>query len=257
MARKGNFNFGVNWLAYSTHAFNSNAFSDAKLSLTTLIGREKISGATFLDVGSGSGIFSLAARALGASHVTGIDISPESVEAAQANAKRLNMSDITFFQHDILSDNPGSLSRYDVVYSWGVLHHTGDLWQAMEKTVMHVTPRGLLVLAIYNRHWSSPIWRAIKRTYTASPRLIQQAMISVFYAVIYVTKLIATRSNPLSRRRGMNFYYDVVDWVGGYPYEYASPEEVITFLQKHSFHLLKMVPTPLPTGNNEFVFQKM
>lgn len=256
MALKERFNFGVNWLAYSGRAFNSKAFTEAQTSLGTLIGREKISGATFLDIGSGSGIFSLGARALGANHVTGIDISEESVEAAEANARRLNISDVTFHRQDIFS-NDSNLATYDIVYSWGVLHHTGDLWQALTKAASHVTPGGLLVIAIYNRHWSSPIWHAIKRTYTASPRLLQKIIIYIFYAVIYLTKLMVTGKNPLSRRRGMNFYYDVVDWIGGYPYEYASAEEVRTFLEKHSFRLQKMVPTPLPTGNNEFVFQKL
>jgi SAM-dependent methyltransferase len=256
MSQTRHFNFGKNWQQYSSHAFDLEAFEAAKNSLLALIERHDIKDKTFLDIGSGSGIFALAAHALGAKQVLGIDVSPESVQAAVTNAQRLGMQNVTFKQKNILSTSAAEVGTFDIVYSWGVLHHTGQMWPAIARASALVNPDGLFVIAIYNKHWSSPWWTGIKYTYNRAPRLIQQAMIWFFYGLIYMVKWITTGSNPLRRRRGMNFYYDVIDWIGGYPYEYASTPEIVDFMQRRRFRLRKTVPTPVPTGNNEFVFEK-
>jgi hypothetical protein len=55
------------------------------------------------------------------------------------------------------------------------------------------------------------------------------------YPVIYLAKWIVTGSNPRNQLRGMDFYFDVIDWVGGYPYEYASRDEVLTMVEPMGF----------------------
>ncbi len=54
----------------------------------------------------------------------------------------------------------------------------------------------------------------------------------------------------------MDFFYDVVDWIGGYPYEYASISEIDDMLTNLGFKCTKMIPAKLPTGCNEFIFKK-
>ena len=120
-----------------------------------------------------------------------------------------------------------------------------------------VNDNGLFVVAIYNKHWSSPIWRVIKKLYNFSPKVIQQLMICVFYWVIAVAKFLVTGKNPFTnKRRGMNYYYDVIDWIGGYPYEYASKNEIQSFVEGKGFKLQKFNKAPVPTGCNEYVFKK-
>ena len=70
------------------------------------------------------------------------------------------------------------------------------------------------------------------------------------------TKMLATGDNPFVRQRGMDIYYDAVDWVGGSPYEYASREEIVEFMEKKGLDLTKFIPTKGFTGCNEFVFHK-
>jgi len=251
------FNFGRNWLAFSSDSLDASKISEATESLDELIDAKDIHGKSFLDIGCGSGIFSLAAKNLGASDVRGIDISFDSIDASVMNREKYCPdSCIDFTKMSILEDDRASLGRFNIVYSWGVLHHTGNMWQAIENASGLVSDRGLLVLAIYNKHWSSPFWHGVKYTYNVSPGMIQTLMVYLFYAVIFLAKFLVTFKNPLRKKRGMNFYYDVVDWIGGYPYEYASKEEVIHFVSRLGFKIRKKVSALVPTGCNQFVFEK-
>jgi 2-polyprenyl-6-hydroxyphenyl methylase/3-demethylubiquinone-9 3-methyltransferase len=146
--------------------------------------------------------------------------------------------------------------RFDVVHSWGVLHHTGNMQKAICNAADLVAPGGYFVIALYNRHWSSPIWRIIKYTYCKSPRFVQRTLVAALFPVIYVAKWIVTRQNPRHQARGMDFFYDVVDWVGGYPYEYASRSEVLEIIEPLGFACVQFTPAQVPTGCNEFVFRR-
>ncbi len=112
-------------------------------------------------------------------------------------------------------------------------------------------------MAVYNKHITSPLWKSIKWFYNQVPRIIQRVMIFLFAGVIYVAKFLVTRSNPLKKERGMDFWFDVIDWIGGYPYEYATSREVENFVTDFGFHLQRCRSAAVPTGCNEFVFEKI
>ncbi|MEL7236943.1 MAG: class I SAM-dependent methyltransferase, partial [Chloroflexota bacterium] len=160
-------------------------------------------------------------------------------------------------QASILNESDlASTAPADVVYSWGVLHHTGAMWQAIETAASLVTDDGLFIIAIYNRHVTSPAWHIIKRIYNISPQFIKRLMYYVFYAVIFLAKFAVTGRNPLNKERGMEFSVDVVDWIGGYPYEYASIEEITGFVEKLGFETIQTIPAEVGTGCNEFTFRR-
>lgn len=130
------------------------------------------------------------------------------------------------------------------------------MWEAIDVAASLVRPGGALVLALYNRHWSSPAWTVIKRIYVGVPAWLQKAIVVAMYPVIFAAKWVVTRSNPRAMDRGMDFYYNVVDWVGGYPYEYASIEEVTMYLAGKGFALRTATIATVPTGCNEFAFTR-
>ena len=130
------------------------------------------------------------------------------------------------------------------------------MYPAIEAASQLVKSGGLFVIAIYNKHITSPVWRIIKRFYNQSPAIIRRGMYILFYGLIYSAKLVATHQNPLKKERGMDFGYDVIDWIGGYPYEYASIDEITAFVTGHGFTVEKIVPAQIGTGCNEFVFRK-
>ena len=250
------FNFGENWETFSDESLDKIKFENALKSLKELIGLDNIKGKRFIDIGCGSGIFSISALRMGASEVVGIDISKESVTTSKSNSKRFDTKGKINFLHKSIFDK-NNLGIFDVVYSWGVLHHTGNMWKAIDNSLKLVNNGGLFVIAIYNKHWTSPIWSGVKKFYNISPKFIQTFMVFVFYFIIAFGKFLVTFKNPFVQRRGMSFYYDIVDWIGGYPYEYASKDEIKDYVEQRGFKLIKFVKTPVPTGCNEFVFRKL
>jgi len=259
------FDFGQNWKEFSENALDASQYAEARQDFAKLMAGIDLQGSTVLDIGFGQGLALLCAARAGA-RIFGIDINPKCREVFLANSHLLEPGsppDAKITVGSILDAAPLATAHswaeqgFDVVHSWGVLHHTGSMWRAIENAISLVRPGGHFVLAIYNRHWSSPGWTQIKRIYVSAPRAVQKLLIWVFVPIIYVAKFAATRRNPLHKERGMNFYYDVIDWIGGYPYEYASRDEIEQFVASKGFVLDNFVACTTPIGCNEFVFKRI
>lgn len=254
------FRFGENWERYSEQILNEQRLAVAEQSLVELVGKNAVAGKSFIDIGCGSGLFSVAAARLGATPVIGIDVDKICVRVADQNACEWLPEEQrpTYQQLSVLNrDELRRLGVFDIVYAWGSLHHTGAMYTAIENAVSLVNEQGMFVIAIYNRHCSSPVWVGVKWFYNQLPRFLQPLLCWFFVPIILTAKLIATRKNPFQTRRGMDFFVDVTDWVGGYPYEYASVEEIAGFVQPLGFVLEKFTRGATPIACNEFVFRKV
>jgi 2-polyprenyl-3-methyl-5-hydroxy-6-metoxy-1,4-benzoquinol methylase len=260
--------FGANWQSYVDHALTPRRIAAAATSLRTLLGVEHLRGRTFLDVGCGSGLFSLAACLLGAERVMAFDYDDASVRASEILRSRagISTSHWSIFQGSILDSTLVSqIEASDIVYSWGVLHHTGAMWQAIDNAAQLVRPEGLLAIAIYNhqRRWllGSAMWWRVKRRYNRSSRLVRRLMEIAYVGALTSTDLCLShdpfRTLRLYREdsRGMDFWHDVRDWLGGFPYEYATADAVAAHLSKrHGFELIRL-QTSSGAGCNEFTFR--
>jgi len=250
------FTFGENWEAFAA-GLSKEAVNRAEESLVALVGSDAIRGRDVLDVGCGSGLFSASAARLGARRVVALDIDPKCILTSRAVAEQLGVSDkVTVAQASALDgDSLRRLGKFDLVYAWGSLHHTGAMWQAIGNVLELVAPQGTLALAIYNKSFTSRAWRAVKRAYNASPRLLRYPMLAGYLAVKAPYCLL--RGWKLwDRERGMNILVDAADWLGGYPYEYATLKEVEAFVEKAGFSTLRVIPTRGISGCNEFVFRR-
>lgn len=257
------FEFGANWLDYLQHVDEA-AIREAEKGLLKLIPQDELRGARFLDIGCGSGLHALAAVRLGSGGVVAIDIDPDSVLAARTTLAGRDNASVR--ELSIFDASPDELGLFDVVYSWGVLHHTGAMWDAVARAAALVRPGGLLALALYQKTPCCGMWRAEKRFYTAAPEPIR-AIVRAFYKSICFFRLLLSGRNPFrvireyKSSRGMNFHIDVRDWLGGYPYESASPAEIHRQLAALNFEAFREYPLPraiglLGTGCAEFVFRR-
>jgi 2-polyprenyl-3-methyl-5-hydroxy-6-metoxy-1,4-benzoquinol methylase len=261
------FEFGANWLDFLGR-FDSDRLLAAEESLHRMLGKEHLSGCKFVDVGCGSGLFSLAARKMGAS-VHSLDFDPASVHCTRLLKEKVCPGDELWKieEGSILALPPAlSSAQFDVVYSWGVLHHTGQMWQAIQNTAELVKPGGLLFISIYNdQGFFSRAWKRIKRVYCLAPKIVKNAMVLGF-GIYYEGKALAARilrqgkffrsHDELLRRRGMSIWNDVRDFVGGYPFEVAKPEEIFEYLRERGFELIKLKTCGGGLSCNEFVFLK-
>ncbi len=262
------FRFGKNWQSF-IGTVDSDRIATAEASLCAMLDVDSLEGRRFLDVGCGSGLFSLGAARLGAV-VRSFDYDAESVVATEELRSRYRPDDPSWVveQGSILDEGyVSALGEFDIVYSWGVLHHTGDLWRALELVARLVAPGGTLFVSIYNDQGrTSRRWRAVKRRYVRGGRWMRRALLAGSAAYLYtpsIARAMVHGQSPVSvlrdsrrRDRGMSRWHDLIDWVGGYPFEVANPEEVFAFFRTRGYQLERLKTCGGGLGCNEFVFTR-
>lgn len=261
------FAFGRNWASF-LGGLTETRIVESEKALRALLGMERLDGVRFLDIGSGSGLSSLAARRLGAT-VRSFDYDLESVACTRVLRDRFFPSDMNWAvdQGSILDESYlSSLGQFDVVYSWGVLHHTGAMERAITNASQLVSAGGLLAFALYRKTALCPLWTVEKRWYCqASPRA--QAAACRAYARLMRVAFAATGRNfkshvqSYSSVRGMDFWHDIRDWLGGFPYESIAPGEVEEVMKRLGFSRLRSNVRPrsiglFGSGCDEYVYAR-
>jgi 2-polyprenyl-6-hydroxyphenyl methylase/3-demethylubiquinone-9 3-methyltransferase len=241
--QESHFAFGENWASYATLVTDAR-IEEAIASLRRLCG--DLRGKRFLDVGCGSGLHSLAALRLGAVEVVAVDIDPRSVattrQLLQAKASGKSWSAV---QASVFDLRPDTYGAFDVGYSWGVLHHTGDLFRALRTASALVAPGGQFVFAVYRHTRLCWFWRREKRWYAKASHTAQACARAVYVGLFRLVYPIKHRRSFRSyvagyaQNRGMDFYHDVHDWLGGWPYESISPDETERFMRQLGMHQVR------------------
>jgi 2-polyprenyl-6-hydroxyphenyl methylase/3-demethylubiquinone-9 3-methyltransferase len=261
------FAFGRNWASFAALVDDA-AIEEAQRGLLRLIPREQLHGRSFLDIGCGSGLHALAAARLGVARILAVDIDRDSVATTRAllSGRRLGIpwqaEEVSVF--DLHAGRQGT---FDIVYSWGVLHHTGDMWAAVASASALVAPDGLFAFALYRTTSMDAFWKLEKRLYSRAPRFAQRLARGCFIAAY---RLAHARTGQGSFRdfvagyrsaRGMDFHHDVHDWLGGYPYETALAPEVETRMAALGFAAERVFAQPmtrglLGSGCDEYVYRR-
>jgi ubiquinone/menaquinone biosynthesis C-methylase UbiE len=263
--RETHFEFGENWKNYAKTIDQKRI--DSAIKGVRKLFPDGLAGKTFLDIGCGSGLHSLAALSLGTASVTAVDIDENSVSTTQALLTKY-APDRKWIAKvaSVFDASPDTLGPFDVVSSWGVLHHTGDMWRAIECATRFVNSGGQLAIAIYSATSSDSMWKAEKKFYSRAPRPVQWSIRQIYMAAFFAGLTLSGR-NPVSyvrnypAIRGMNFSHDAHDWLGGYPYETATATEIHDRICKLGFTEERSFPLPVTrglfgSGCHEFVFQK-
>ena len=252
--------FGQNWLSFSRHALDQNKVESAREAFHSLTRGIEMRKARFLDIGFGQGLALFLASEAGA-EVYGIDVDPVCADALKATqeyfpASKLPTVQLTSILDDDFVRAQQTIGGFDVVHSWGVLHHTGNMTKAFRNAAAVVKPGGFLIISIYNKHWTSLFWRTLKYLFNHLPSFLQDAMVFVLYPFFYARARSLSKDGSPIASRGMDLRHDIRDWLGGYPYEYASPMYVQRLFAELGFRTVRCELTKGFTGCNEFVFQK-
>lgn len=260
------FEFGQNWSDFVKNNFSQERADISRKHLLDFLGVDNLKGKTFLDIGCGSGLHSLAALQAGAAEITSFDYDQKSVDTTALLRKLSNepphwqVSQGSVLDSELMQ----RIKPADIVYSWGVLHHTGEVWNAIDNAAGRVAKDGLFYIAIYSadvqKNPPPEYWLRIKQEYVAATparrRLMELAYILRFvlhYNPLRIVPMIKQIIN-YRKSRGMSYMTDVRDWLGGWPMEFCYDQDVIDFVrQKHGFTLEK-----INTGeaNTEFLFRR-
>ena len=255
------FEFGKNWQNFLS-VLTEERIKIAMNSMTNMLKIKDLTGKKFLDIGSGSGLFSLVARQLGA-EVQSFDYDPESVACTKELRARYMPNDQGWVvQQGSILDKYflNSLGEFDVIYSWGVLHHTGNMWAGLENIIPLVRKNGIIFIAIYNDQGNaSRFWKKIKEIYCSG--FLGKAFISATFIPLFFCRTLAAsaikRQNLFAehkkKNRGMSLIHDWFDWLGGLPFEVAKVEEIFSFFRDRKFSLIN-ITTSNGLGNNQYVF---
>lgn len=259
------FEFGKNWQRYLNEEFSEERLKIALQHLLDVLKLDSLSGNTVIDIGCGSGIHSLAAFQANADAILSIDVDPDSVNATLRLWELAGKPENWQVLHGSVLDEQfmSNVGQFDIVYSWGVLHHTGDMWTAIRNASITLKPSGIMYIALYADevyHTPSPqYWIDLKRQYNNCNQTEKEDM-EYDYAWNKVLKPLADKGeNPLlyikeyKQKRGMEFWTDVRDWLGGYPMDFAKTRDMIDFA--HNRLNMEVIDTRCGSGNTEYLLK--
>jgi len=237
------FEFGENWEIYSK-TINENSIEIAKESLQFFFDCKDIKNKSFIDIGCGSGLFSIAALRLGFKKVVSVDIDPICIKVAKQNiSKYWTKNNWEYHNISVFELKNNKIGNFDVVYSWGVLHHTGAMYEAIDCSLKLLKPNGYMLVGLYQKTLLCSFWKIEKLFYSKSPKVIQKIIRNIFlilYGAIYFFRgqnQSETISNYSQGYRAMDYNVDLHDWLGGYPYESISPENFRMYIKQFGFNV--------------------
>ncbi|MDC0647991.1 class I SAM-dependent methyltransferase [Candidatus Pelagibacter sp.] len=255
MNKTNKFKFGKNWKLF-LKGLESKQIQISKKALLKFKQNINLENRSFIDIGSGSGLSSLIAKQLGAK-VTSIDVDIECIECTKflKNKFYKDSKDWDIKKLSILNTkNIKKMNKFDYVYSWGVLHHTGNLKKALKNTESLCRKNGFIHLALYNDQGKkSKRWKMIKKIYIKNNFIVKKLIELIFSPFFLLRPFL---KNHKIRKRGMTNYIDMVDWLGGYPFEPSKPEEIFNFFINKNYTLVNLYTCGPGHGCNEFLFKK-
>ena len=262
--------FGKTWMPVLT-ALTVPQIYHAERSLAARLHMDRLDRKSFLDIGSGSGLLSLAARRRGAK-VFSFDSDPQAVACARELRRRYFPDDADWHIETgsvLDQDYLKNLGTFDIVFAENVLNHTSTMMQALENVKPLVAVGGQLHLSIYNDYQEiSDRWDRLKRTYKTLPRPA-----AFLFGLGLIARSEAKPALAHWRQRtlrhwlrswvayedgtpGISRWHDWKEWLNAHPYERATVDDVVELYARHGFRLISTSPPRAIFDCASFVFHR-
>lgn len=258
------FEFGQNWKDFVDRSFSEERLAVAQKKILDFTGLKDLEGFDFLDIGCGSGIHSFGAFRSKARKLHSFDYDRNSVAATQIMREKAGLPENWKVEWGDVLDQAyvDKLGKWNFVYSWGVLHHTGEMWRAVRNAQRPVAENGYFYIALYSADVdlrpSKEFWLEVKKKYNEASPAKKRMMVGWYVWRFGMSRnpllfpLVLYRIAKHRHQRGMNYFSDVRDWLGGWPMEYAPDQEVVDILEgEYGFKLANVATGEACT---EFLF---
>ena len=251
-----NFSFGKNWLHFIQNNINDSVIESSRIDIIKWF---DVKDKSIIDIGCGSGLSSLIFNNEKAKYIYSFDYDINSVDSTLLlkNKQKIINNDWVIKQGNILdTDYIKSLGKFDIVYSWGVLHHTGDLWKAIKNAIY--LSNDLIMLSLYSNIANYDNDFTAKQNYNKFNELEKKKNIADY---VMTVKQSSKKNEEILNwntpsKRGMNKYNDIIDWVGGFPYEVCSTKQINQFMEENGFILIQKYD-PVQQACHEWLFKKI
>ena len=260
------YEFGKNWAEFIARNLDAARVETSKQKLLGVLKLPDLEGRHFLDIGCGSGLHSLAAFHAGAARITSFDYDPDSVATTRKLHEHAGAPAHWTVQQGSVLDGAfmSTLEPADVVYSWGVLHHTGSMWEAIRNAAGRMKPDAVFLIALYTTDVyiapSPEFWLQTKRRYNLAGPFVRRCMEWAYACLVcFIPELMAGRNPAKFMRdyqasRGMSLWTDIKDWLGGWPMEFAGLAETKKFAAEALG--LELLNITAGEGNTEYLFRR-
>ena len=201
---------------------------------------ERWKGKKVLEVGCGIGTDTINFARAGA-RVTAVDLSDESLNLAKRRAKVFNLEQNISFYHanveELSSHVP--VEPYDLIYSFGVIHHTPNPSGAIAQITRYMTPSSELKIMLYAKNsWKNIMIEAgfdqpeaqsgcpVAFTYTPDE-------VRVLLSGLNVLEIRQSHIFPFVVEKYINYEYEIVPWFS------VMPKDMFAALERNlGWHLL-------------------
>jgi len=260
------YEFGKNWSEFIEQSFNEERLDLSREQMLRFLKLPNLNGKTFVDLGCGSGLHSLAAWRAGAERIVSFDFDPNSVATTEKLWNHAGRPDHWTIQQGSVLDRSflDNLPRADITYSWGVLHHTGAMWDAIANAATVMKDDGVFFIALYctDVYVDPPAqyWLRVKEKYNRAGGLKRRFMEWTYAWRTTIRPALRSFRNPFKelrdykQSRGMSYWTDVKDWLGGWPMEFAGIAETKAFCGSRLD--LELLNINAGEGNTEYLFRR-
>lgn len=190
--------------------------------LNKLIGRDNIENKIVLDAGCGTGIAAISFKKLGANKVIGIDISKKSLLTAKKLAEEAGVK-LKFITGDLL--NLPLKGNFDIIHSFGALHHTGDTKGAFANLINLLGENGQFYLALYWRTRLTFLHQFIRKILRLLPESAWEPISK------FITKFMVGKKKT---QRGFDGYGEALDWLCVPHRDHYRPEEIKKWFKEYN-----------------------